>query len=148
MDNYVIFTDSSCDIEAALLEKWGVKSVSLTFRFDGSEKEYSDRDLAAPDFYRMMREGGVSRTSAANTGDFRDAFEPALEALEAGFAVGDVKAAWDNAVKSAEEGVEYTKTIVATKGRASYLGERSIGHQDPGATSITLMLKACAAAAQ
>ena len=79
MDNYVIFTDSSCDIEAALLEKWGVKSVSLTFRFDGSEKEYSDRDLAAPDFYRMMREGGVSRTSAANTGDFRDAFEPALQ---------------------------------------------------------------------
>ena len=41
-----------------------------------------------------------------------------------------------------EEGIEYTKTIIATKGRASYLGERSIGHQDPGATSFTLMLKA------
>ena len=45
-------------------------------------------------------------------------------------------------VKAAEEGIEYTKTIIATKGRASYLGERSIGHQDPGATSFTLMLKA------
>ena len=40
------------------------------------------------------------------------------------------------------DGIEYTKTIIATKGRASYLGERSIGHQDPGATSFTLMLKA------
>ena len=46
---------------------------------------------------------------------------------------------------AAEEGVEYTKTIIATKGRASYLGERSIGHQDPGATSFTVLLKAIAA---
>ena len=45
-------------------------------------------------------------------------------------------------VKAAWEGVEYTKTIPATKGRASYLGERSIGHQDPGATSFTMMLEA------
>lgn len=46
------------------------------------------------------------------------------------------------AVKAAENGVEYTKTIIATKGRASYLGERSLGHQDPGATSLTVMTKA------
>ena len=45
-------------------------------------------------------------------------------------------------VKAAWVGVEYTKTIAATKGRASYLGERSIGHQDPGATSFTMMLEA------
>ena len=43
-----------------------------------------------------------------------------------------------------EKGVEYTKTIIATKGRASYLGERSLGHQDPGATSFTTMLKVVA----
>ena len=49
-------------------------------------------------------------------------------------------------MKAAEEGVEYTKTIIATKGRASYLGERSIGHQDPGATSFTVILQAIAAA--
>ena len=93
---------------------------------------------------------GIKMRGHAQRGEktMLDAFEPALEALEAGFASGDVKAAWDNAVKAAEEGVEYTKTIIATKGRASYLGERSIGHQDPGATSITLMLKACAAAAK
>ena len=49
------------------------------------------------------------------------------------------------AVAAAEQGVEYTKTIIATKGRASYLGERSLGHQDPGATSFTTMLKVAAA---
>ncbi|MDG2764775.1 DAK2 domain-containing protein, partial [Vibrio parahaemolyticus] len=54
---------------------------------------------------------------------------------------GNLMQALENAVKAAEEGVEYTKTIIATKGRASYLGERSIGHQDPGATSFTLILK-------
>lgn len=46
------------------------------------------------------------------------------------------------AIKSAQEGVEFTKTIIATKGRASYVGARSIGHQDPGATSATIMLNA------
>lgn len=46
------------------------------------------------------------------------------------------------AVKAAQDGVEYTKTIIATKGRASYVGERSIGHQDAGATSSTVMLEA------
>ena len=50
-----------------------------------------------------------------------------------------------DAVVAAEQGVEYTKTIIATKGRASYLGERSLGHQDPGATSFTTMLKVAAA---
>ncbi len=70
-----------------------------------------------------------------------DALEPALDALKAG-------GSWDDAVKAAQDGIEYTKTIIATKGRASYLGERSLGHQDPGATSVTLMLKACAEAVQ
>ena len=50
--------------------------------------------------------------------------------------------ALDSACESAREGVEYTKTIIATKGRASYLGERSIGHQDPGATSAMITLEA------
>ena len=68
---------------------------------------------------------------------------PAHDAIKASYeADGDAKKALDAGVKAAEEGIEYTKTIIATKGRASYLGERSIGHQDPGATSFTLMLKA------
>ena len=47
-----------------------------------------------------------------------------------------------NAERAAWDGVEYTKTIIATKGRASYLGERSIGHQDPGATSMAYVFQA------
>ena len=43
--------------------------------------------------------------------------------------------------EAAEKGVEYTKTIQASKGRAAYIGERSIGHQDPGATTVMLMLQ-------
>ena len=48
------------------------------------------------------------------------------------------------AAQAAEKGVEYTKTIIATKGRASYLGERSLGHQDPGATSSLYLLQVLA----
>ncbi|MBQ0035411.1 MAG: dihydroxyacetone kinase subunit L [Firmicutes bacterium] len=56
----------------------------------------------------------------------------------------DAKVALLKGVDAAKKGVEYTKTIIATKGRASYLGERSLGHQDPGATSFTFMLEVIA----
>ena len=82
-----------------------------------------------------------------------DAMIPAREAMESAYqemvgttsnkeAVSAAKVVVAAGVKAAWEGVEYTKTIAATKGRASYLGERSIGHQDPGATSFTMMLEA------
>ncbi len=71
-----------------------------------------------------------------------DAMIPALDAMkqarEEGLSAPDVL---QKGVDAARTGVEYTKTIIATKGRASYLGERSIGHQDPGATSFTDMLE-------
>ena len=60
------------------------------------------------------------------------------KAVKGGASVGE---ALDAMCKAAEEGVEFTKTIIATKGRASYLGERSIGHQDPGATSATYTMQ-------
>lgn len=47
-------------------------------------------------------------------------------------------------LKAGEEGAEYTKTIKATKGRASYIGERSIGHMDPGAASALILLRSIA----
>ena len=49
-------------------------------------------------------------------------------------------------LKAAQDGVEATKGMIATKGRASSLGERSLGHQDPGATSFTLLLSVIASA--
>lgn len=71
-----------------------------------------------------------------------DAIIPAYEAFKASISNSeDLSEAALEATKAAEEGVEYTKTIIATKGRAAYLGERSIGHQDPGATSSTIILK-------
>ena len=70
-----------------------------------------------------------------------DSMIPAFKAMEKANSEGmSPKAVVDAGVKAAEEGVEYTKTISATKGRASYIGERSIGHQDPGATSFTDLL--------
>lgn len=50
-------------------------------------------------------------------------------------------AALDAAEDAARTGVEHTKNLIATKGRASYLGERSLGHQDPGATSMLLLIE-------
>ena len=98
------------------------------------------------DFLAVLDEGiqGVQKRGKAVVGEktMIDAMIPAYDAIKASFeADGDVKKAFDAGVAAAEEGIEYTKTIIATKGRASYLGERSIGHQDPGATSFTLMLK-------
>jgi dihydroxyacetone kinase-like protein len=88
---------------------------------------------------------GVVELGAAQPGDktMVDALEPAVrtlkERLDAGSSDGEALAA---AREAAEEGVQSTVPLQATKGRASYLGERSIGHQDPGATSTALILRA------
>ncbi len=82
---------------------------------------------------------------AAEEGDktMVDALAPALRALHAGLANGSgVANAFDAAAAAAEEGMRSTTPMQARKGRASYLGERSIGHQDPGATSAALVLAA------
>ncbi|MHC1748777.1 MAG: dihydroxyacetone kinase subunit DhaL [Cellulosilyticaceae bacterium] len=71
-----------------------------------------------------------------------DALEPAVEALKESIVSGEnVLIGMEKACKAASGGVIYTKGIIAKKGRASYLGERSIGHQDPGATSMLLILQ-------
>ena len=71
-----------------------------------------------------------------------DALMPAYETFNAKTAEGaSLTDALSAACEEAKKGIEYTKTIRATKGRASYLGDRSIGHQDPGATSATLTLE-------
>ncbi len=88
---------------------------------------------------------GIKERGKATRGEktMLDALEPAYDAFVEG--VKDKKsvtACLEVACEAARQGVEYTKTIVATKGRASYLGERSRGHQDPGATSSYIMLQA------
>jgi phosphoenolpyruvate---glycerone phosphotransferase subunit DhaL len=91
---------------------------------------------------------GVIKRGKAEPGDktMVDALTPALEALRAADG-DDVAAALGKAAEAAQQGMEATVPMVARKGRASYLGERSAGHQDPGATSSHLLLKSAAEAA-
>jgi dihydroxyacetone kinase-like protein len=71
-----------------------------------------------------------------------DVLSPSVLAFEQAVGEGrDIVAALQQAVIAAEQGMKDTTPMLAKKGRASYLGERSIGHQDPGATSAYLMLK-------
>ena len=90
---------------------------------------------------------GIRDRGKATTGEktMLDALVPAQEALSAAATEGaDLAAAFARAAAAAEAGAQATIPLLATKGRASYLGERSIGHQDPGATSSALMLRAVA----
>ncbi|MBQ8742671.1 MAG: DegV family protein [Clostridia bacterium] len=77
-NDFIIMTDSGCDISPELLKEWGVPFRSLNFRFDGSEKEYSNEDMSVSEFYAKMREGAVAKTSAVNTEGFASAFEELL----------------------------------------------------------------------
>lgn len=79
MNDYVVYTDSGCDISPELLAQWGVSWSSLTFRFEEEEIEYTSTDMNVNDFYNRMRNGGVAKTSAINIGNFIDAFEPILQ---------------------------------------------------------------------
>jgi phosphoenolpyruvate---glycerone phosphotransferase subunit DhaL len=72
-----------------------------------------------------------------------DALAPAVDAVKAAVdASQPLQDALHAAADASEQGMLATIPLVATKGRASYLGERSAGHQDPGATSVTLLLRA------
>lgn len=109
------------------------------------------KEMDLQDFLQALQAAvdGVMMRGKSTTGEktMLDAMEPARKAIQTmsdeGKSAAEAMAA---GVKAAEEGVEYTKGIIATKGRASYLGERSIGHQDPGATSFTMMLAVVAEA--
>lgn len=79
MSEYVIVTDSACDIDRETLAEWGVEYCELSFMFNSEDKMYKNYDLAAKDFFNRMREGAVAKTSAANTEDFIAIFEPILE---------------------------------------------------------------------
>ena len=106
-------------------------------------------ELSSQDWAEALTKGleGVVMRGKAELGDktMVDALTPARdalkEALDEGASFGD---ALRRSAAAAEEGMKDTIPIVARKGRASYLGERSAGHQDPGATSSYLLLKTAA----
>lgn len=106
-----------------------------------STKVAGKQELGLADLVEMLNEAveGIKMRGKATVGEqtMLDAMVPALEALKESGSLA-------SALAAAEAGVEKTKDMIATKGRASYLGERSLGHQDPGATSFTLLLSVIA----
>lgn len=107
--------------------------------------------LDGPAFARALRAGleGVVARGRAQAGDktMYDALAPACDALDQALAAGaDLREALARAATAADAGRDATTPMLARKGRASYLGERSVGHQDPGATSVALLVSTAARA--
>jgi dihydroxyacetone kinase-like protein len=90
--------------------------------------------------------GGVKQRGKAEVGDktIIDALQPAVEAAKQAAGEGSVAVVLRAATEAAKEGAESTVPLTARRGRASYLGARAAGHQDPGATSTYLLLDAAA----
>ena len=92
MRDYVIYTDSACDVSRGILKQWGVYSYPLTFRFSDDNKEYSDYDMEIGEFYARMRAGGVAKTAAINSETFYVEFEKVVkegkDVLYLGFSSG------------------------------------------------------------
>jgi phosphoenolpyruvate---glycerone phosphotransferase subunit DhaL len=108
----------------------------------GETAEISLAQLAA-----ALRAGldGIVARGKAEAGDktMYDALAPAVNALDSAVSEGlDNTDALKLALVAAENGRDATTPMLARKGRASYLGERSVGHQDPGATTVALLMAA------
>jgi dihydroxyacetone kinase-like protein len=105
------------------------------------KSELTDEDMVA---LLQAAVDGVVQRGKANLGDktMLDALSPAVDAFKQAVADGaSTQEALQQAVAAAEQGMKNTIVLVAKKGRASYLGDRSANHQDPGATSTYLILK-------
>jgi dihydroxyacetone kinase-like protein len=105
------------------------------------------QELDGADLLKLLETGieGVVQRGRAELGDktMIDALVPAVQALKTSLeAGGDLTHALEACAAAAEAGAQSTIPLVARKGRASYLGERSAGHQDPGATSAAYLLSA------
>jgi len=118
---------------------------TLFLRFGASLGETDEVTMAH--FTSALRAGleGVVARGKAEAGDktMYDALAPAVDALESAMSQQLAKAAaLQQALFAAEAGRDATTPMLARKGRASYLGERSVGHQDPGATTVALLMAA------
>ncbi|HGM6837636.1 TPA: dihydroxyacetone kinase subunit DhaL [Serratia marcescens] len=120
-----------------------------TFFIRAAQAANAKQSLDLAELHQMMQEGveGVVMRGKAEPGDktMCDVWWPVVDSLGQSAQQNlSVAEALQRAADSAERAVESTITMQARKGRASYLGERSIGHQDPGATSVMLMMKTLA----
>ena len=79
MRDYVICTDSGCDVDRETLSSWGVVSTPLSFLFEDGAASMHDGDMPAYQFYAKMREGKKSTTSAVNVEEFKSEFKKILD---------------------------------------------------------------------
>ena len=151
--------DGAPDTAASMLKAVGMKLVSTvggasgplygTFFLRAAAAAGDAETLDAETVLAMLRAGveGLTARGKAELGDktMVDALTPAVEALAASVGSGgDLTAGLRAAADAAAKGREATTAMEARKGRASYLGERSKGHTDPGAASATMLVEALA----
>jgi dihydroxyacetone kinase-like protein len=120
-----------------------------TFFLQASTIAGNRTELSPSEFGSVLEKGlaGIVLRGKATIGDktMVDALQPAIKAYKHSIESGEtLDQALSKAVSAAEEGLKSTVPLVARKGRASYLGERSAGHQDPGATSTVLLFRSAA----
>lgn len=132
MNDYIIFTDSACDLSPETLKEWGVRYESLTYTFNSSPRSYGNYELPFPEFYSRMRNGEVAKTAAINTETFLEAFEPHLkngsDILYVGFSSGlsntvnaGAKAAESLVAKYPERKIIVIDTLAASAGEGLLL---------------------------
>ena len=138
-------------VAMTLISKVGGASGPLygTLFLEGGKPLSGKSELTAEELARFFDDAiaGVIKRGKAEVGmkTMLDALVPSGEAFKAALSKGnDITSALAAAANGAREGMEATIPMLAQRGRASYLGERSIGHQDPGATSWYLILQALA----
>jgi phosphoenolpyruvate---glycerone phosphotransferase subunit DhaL len=138
-------------VAMTLIQNVGGASGALygTFFLQVSSAAGAKNELSPSEFGTLLEKGlaGIVLRGKAAVGDktMVDALQPGIKAYKCSIGAGeDLKEALENAMRAAEEGLRSTIPIVARKGRASYLGERSAGHPDPGATSTVLLFRAAA----
>ena len=155
----VLDADDAPDTAASMLKAVGMKLVGTvggasgplygTFFLRAAAVAGDAETLDAETVLGMLRAGveGLAARGKANLGDktMVDALSPAVEALADSVGNGgDLTAGLRAAAEAAATGREATTPLEARKGRASYLGERSKGHTDPGAASATMLVEALA----
>jgi dihydroxyacetone kinase-like protein len=159
MDSVMAALDPPSGTAGDVLKKVGMTLVTSvggasgplygTFFLRAAAAVGDDAELDGDALLAMLRAGleGIVARGKAEAGDktMYDALAPALDALSASLADGgDLTAATRAAADAAAAGRDATEPLQALKGRASYLGERSIGHIDPGAASSALLVAALA----
>ncbi len=142
--NYIIMTDTGCDINRERLAEWGIEALSLTFRFTDDNTEYTEADMPIGDFYSAMRAGRVAKTAAVNTETFRTAFESVLKTgkdlIYIGFSSG-LSSTYNSARMAAESLREAypERTVVTVDSLAASAGQGLLvylaaKHRDEGAS--------------